>query len=408
MDGGVEQLVHNIKQLTAEGKFGRLKEVLQTRLSSLSTATLNILLTHLDGVQNTFTLTLLLLFLAKKEDVLQPEEWITMTSNLFHNASKEHIRTCKTEAIQLAKNYGNLLLTLEQARRGVLPLKSLISLLNDDPTTFTAAHTVFAKLCLKAKLCPLSMDVINHSICIIEQESCEAEDVLCYLYYKGRIQCVMKEFENALRSFSLLLSFPTESQSAIINQAYKYAVIVNIIVNGSESLARPSCVSMGNASQYEKLWSANSDEAIANVLGDVGDDMTESGLNGLWKQALVAKKMHRIKDLTKTFVTLSISDIAHRANIHSEDETLTLICEMVRKGLLCAVVDLERHIVMFKDEIQQNSRNLNALRKELFEVATLNKKLREANDNLEVNEEYQRAISKDSKSLTTDIDVLGL
>ena len=108
--------------------------------------------------------------------------------------------------------------------------------------------------------------------------------------------------------------------------------------------------------------------------------------------------MRNIRNLTSTYLTLSLQDIAQSACVESTDEAEKLILKMVSVGDIKAVVDQRTKMVRFScmdvsstrsaEKLRENENALVGLEKHIRETLQLSERLRDVQGRLLTSEEY--------------------
>jgi len=71
---------------------------------------------------------------------------------------------------------------------------------------------------------------------------------------------------------------------------------------------------------------------------------------GLAKQVLASLTKKNIQRLTKTFITLSLSDVASRVQLNGPADAETLILNMIEDGEIFATINQKDGMVVFKED----------------------------------------------------------
>ena len=108
--------------------------------------------------------------------------------------------------------------------------------------------------------------------------------------------------------------------------------------------------------------------------------------------------MRNIRNLTSTYLTLSLQDIALSACVQSSDEAEKLIRKMVGIGEIKAVIDQRTNMVRFScmdvsttrsaEKLRENENALVGLEKHIRETLQLSERLRDVQSRLLTSEEY--------------------
>lgn len=148
----------------------------------------------------------------------------------------------------------------------------------------------------------------------------------------------MKNYERALYFFEVAISTPALAMSHIMLESYKKYILVSLILHGKQ-LNVPKYSSqvisrfMKPISQpYHELsiaYTNGSCEEVRNIMFKYSDVFNRDTNMGLVKQVVASLYKKNIQRLTKTFLTLSLSDVASRAHLSGPEEAERYILNMV-------------------------------------------------------------------------------
>ncbi|CAL8075701.1 unnamed protein product [Calicophoron daubneyi] len=125
---------------------------------------------------------------------------------------------------------------------------------------------------------------------------------------------------------------------------------------------------------------------------------------GLVKQVLKSHVRFRIHSLTKTFMTMSLLDVANRVKLPSAEEAERYLLEMTESQAIFAHIDQRDGTVYFLDDPEQyNSAEMfMTLQKKIEECVSLEKHLMRTSDQLVKSPCYaKRMLELESKTTKT-------
>lgn len=155
------------------------------------------------------------------------------------------------------------------------------------------------------------------------------------------IYTAVKNYERAMYFFEVSISTPALAMSHIMLESYKKYILVSLILHGKQiSVPKYSsqviCRFMKPISQhYHELSNAyinGSCEEVRNIMFKYNDVFTRDSNLGLVKLVVASLYKKNIQRLTKTFLTLSLSDVASRAHLSGPQEAEKYILNMVSDG----------------------------------------------------------------------------
>ena len=254
---------------------------------------------------------------------------------------------------------------------GISPLIKAISKLQMDDQCLTSVHADVARLALAAKCFtkPI-MDLIDVNFNEVAPEaSTNSKHIVLFFYYSGIIFAAIKvrivhrhhitafididicfqDFTKALFYLEACVTTPAIVVSHIMLEAYKKYILVWLIVNGDlpkESLTLPKYTSpmvnkyirnlcSGYQEVFKAFYASQHSDLEACVVKYAGI-FAEDGNTGLVNQVVIARQRTAIKRLTRTFLTLSLQDVATKVGISSPAEAEKQLVSMIEDGSIYA------------------------------------------------------------------------
>ncbi|KAG9292338.1 hypothetical protein G9A89_000594, partial [Geosiphon pyriformis] len=153
-------------------------------------------------------------------------------------------------------------------------------------------------------------------------------DHLLYHYYGGMIYIGLKNYERALYFFQLAISAPSAATSAIQIESYKKYVLVSLLLNGKIfPLPKYTAVAVfrsvkNHCQAYQDFATAFESlnvKRVRNELQKCSDTFKKDKNLGLAKQTLDAIYRQKIQQLTQTYLTLSLTDIAETVGLEGSN-----------------------------------------------------------------------------------------
>merc|ERR1719277_2041750 len=170
----------------------------------------------------------------------------------------------------------------------------------------------------------------------------------------------MKEYSAAMRMLLVVLTCPAACLSTIQADAYKKYVLVSLKVHG-ELQALPVYASH-IVQRYAKIPSYALDiaeafkqgdaAALQRVIAEKAQAIEADNNMGLAKQVVASMQRHKLQTLTKTYLTLSLGEIAREIGFE-EGETAKvedLLFNMISDGEINARIDQSTGNVSFEDD----------------------------------------------------------
>ncbi|KAJ3077541.1 hypothetical protein HK102_005160 [Quaeritorhiza haematococci] len=234
-----------------------------------------------------------------------------------------------------------------------------------DGVILTSLHPMLMKMCLLAKNYKAALPVLDRMITDFDKEryDLKVQDWLLYMYYGGMVYVGCKAFDRALDFFQLCVTAPAQVASAIQIEAYRKYVLVSILLHGRfvqlpkyvsnpvTRACRNYCAAYTDFAQaYESLSAAR----VSTELSKHQETFAKHRNLGLARQCLHSLIRKNIQQLTQTYLTLSLGDIARTVGLgdgpQAAREAERYVVRMVEEGQVFATVSQrEGGMVSFHD-----------------------------------------------------------
>lgn len=241
---------------------------------------------------------------------------------------------------------------------GIKPLRMLIKRYSPGPTFITPQHADFVQLCLASGAAPCALPIISdHPFELSpEKTAVDGKDVRLYLYYAGMAWMAVNKWNEAIETLRACVQVPAQGCSAIVLEAYKKFVLASLIHTGTaEPLSKYFIPSIQRYAKhymaYDELvpiYASNSLEALHEFIVSHRETFTKEGNYGLTKQLFAALQRRIVHSLTKTFLTLSLSDIASRIKASSVQEAEAFVLSCIKCGDIQATISQKDGMVSFQ------------------------------------------------------------
>uniref|UniRef100_A0A673AMB4 COP9 signalosome complex subunit 3 n=1 Tax=Sphaeramia orbicularis TaxID=375764 RepID=A0A673AMB4_9TELE len=259
------------------------------------------------------------------------------------------ISTCNGEHIRYATDTCKSSLTHCLTCQMLKILKQAIDKMQMNTNQLTSVHADLCQLCLLAKcfkpaLPFLELDMMD--ICK-ENGAYDAKHFLCYYYYGGMIYTGLKNFERALYFYEQAITTPAMAVSHIMLEAYKKYILVSLILHGK-------------VQQLPKYTS--------QIVGR----------------------------FIKTFLTLSLQDMASRVQLSGPQEAEKYVLHMIEDGEIYASINQKDGMVCFHDnpEKYNNPAMLHKIDQEMLKCIELDEKLKSMDQEITVNPQFVQKVRK--------------
>lgn len=171
-----------------------------------------------------------------------------------------------------------------------------------------------------------------------ENKSFDVRYFLQYYYYGGMIYASLKKYERALFFFEVAITVPSQAVSMIVVESYKKYILISLILHGklkglpkytSQIVTRHIRQMVPQYTELVTAYSTYSIHKINQVVNEYRSQFIADSNLGLVKQCVASLYKKNIQRLTKTFLTLSLADMANRIKLASKEEAEQYILNMV-------------------------------------------------------------------------------
>jgi COP9 signalosome complex subunit 3 len=164
------------------------------------------------------------------------------------------------------------------------------------------------------------------------------------------IYACIKQFDRAANFFENVVTVPGNATSAIAIEAYKKYVLVKLISGSIPSNQIPTYTSRNVQQTIKSLCGAQYTE-LFNIFNNGTLIQFDEFVNrhreqyardrnlGLIKQTRNAFIYNSIQQLTKTFLTVSLKDLANRVQLQSTNEAEKYLIDMIENGQIFASIN---------------------------------------------------------------------
>uniref|UniRef100_A0AAY4DDM7 COP9 signalosome complex subunit 3 n=1 Tax=Denticeps clupeoides TaxID=299321 RepID=A0AAY4DDM7_9TELE len=404
MASALEQFVTNVQQLSAQGQMTQLCELINKSGELLAKN-----LSHLDTVLGALDI---------QEHSLGVIHFIHFYKWVYFfpcqtSQTLRHFST-KSNFAGLCHQLTNALVERKQPLRGIGILKQAIDKMQMNSNQLTSVHADLCQLCLLAKCFKPAVPFLDLDMMDIckENGAYDAKHFLCYYYYGGMIYTGLKNFERALYFYEQAITTPAMAVSHIMLEAYKKYILVSLILHGKvQQLPKYTSQIVGRfikplSNAYHELaqvYATNNPAELRSLVNKHSEAFARDNNTGLVKQCLSSLYKKNIQRLTKTFLTLSLQDMASRVQLSGPQEAEKYVLHMIEDGEIYASINQRDGMVCFNDnpEKYNNPAMLHKIDQEMLKCIELDEKLKSMDQEITVNPQFVQ------KSMGTQDDDVG-
>lgn len=406
MASALEHLVSEVTSLISQRKFADAAKQLQKSREILQKNT-----GHLDTVLATLqpgpcTIAVAAVLRARLACATPSDANI----DTLHATVAEFVAVCHLDQLahaqdamcEMLEEYCRLLVTGGCAMRGILVINSAISKLQSctSPRHLTGAHPLLLQLCLASQCLKPAVAVLDtrHMDVSKEAEGFSVRHFLMYQYYGGMVYTAVKRYDRAYNCFKVCISTPALAVSHIMMEAYKKYIIVSLLIDGKVGKL-PKCASMVVPRFIKPLCQIYCDliqayqtgpDTLAQYINQNAAFFSREGNYGLVKQLVVSQYKPSIQKLTRTFLTLSLADVALRVQLQLPKLAQQYLLNMIEDGEIYASINQRDGMVVFQDNPEQynSPATLDLLHERLEQVMEMEQRLVEKEESIQLNPTY--------------------
>ncbi|CAH0628896.1 unnamed protein product [Chrysodeixis includens] len=397
MASPLEQFVENVRTMSASGTYRELYDIIvkSDEVLQRNSAHLPTVLETLDNQQHSLGV---LAVLVAKYSVQQTADVdkALMFKQIFDfitNCNGEQVRFAPELFAELCHILTNYVVDIKQPIRGVEILKKAIRKIQLFDSQLTSIHADMCQLCLLSKCMKPALEFLDTDVTAIGNElggNNDSKHFLLYYYYGGMIYTAMKNYDRALYFFEVVVTVPAMVVSHIMLEAYKKYILVSFILHG-KILPMPKYTSQVVCRFLKPLSVAYHELATSQHAAIKHRETFIRDKNmGLVNQVLSSMYKKNIQRLTKTFLTLSLSDVASRVQLPGPTQAESYILNMIEEGEIYAMINQKDGMVVFLDSPEKyaSPETLCVLEQQMAACTKLHQYIQEMDEQIQVNPQY--------------------
>lgn len=213
------------------------------------------------------------------------------------------------------------------------------------------------------------------------------------------VYTAVKNYDRALYFFEVAVSTPAMAMSHIMLESYKKYILVSLILNGkispipkysSQVISRFMKPLSHVYHELASAFSTTSIDDVRNVINKYRDTYIRDKNMGLVKQVESSLYKKNIQRLTKTFLTLSLADVASRVQLAGPADAEKYILNMIKSGEIYATINQKDGMVIFKDDPEKydSPEMFLRLQEQIAKAMELNKKITDMEEEIMLNPMY--------------------
>lgn len=391
----VEQYVNHVQILTNSEKFQELGEIITKSIEPLA-KNLQYLEASLESLELPKHSLGILAVLVAKFNLSNSNNSDAFTAlfiqfkDFINKCSIVQVRYAPELFAELCHIFTQKIVELKIPIQGIDILCKAIKKYQKINSQLTSIHADLYKLCLLSKCFKPSIEFLNIDVTSISNE-CGQQDskyFLLYYYYGGMIYTALKNYERALYFFEVCITLPAMAVSHIMLEAYKKYILISLMIHGKindiPKYASPVLIRFIKplSQVYQELaiaYQSHNCQDVQCVINKYQDVFIRDHNRGLVGQVYSYLYKKNIQSLTKTFLTLSVTDVGSRVQLSGPAEAEKYVLNMIEDGEIFATINHKDGMVVFHDDPEKynSPRMLARLEKEMATCAELDKKVLE-------------------------------
>ncbi|CAK9062602.1 unnamed protein product [Durusdinium trenchii] len=370
----MDSIVHQIHTLSTqnESDLKKLKDFLRHEQETLkaNASQIDQALQALDPVQCTLGTAFLLQAQLSAGFFSNQRATFAFICNFLKVADSQQAKKAASPMTAVCRSFAQMAIDLGQPAMlmSLKPLRAGLEKLQDTPETLTPVHAEFLRVCLKVKVYHIAAQLLDQAIYDISISTggnssnspaqVTPQSFLSFFYYGALVRIGTREYAKAIQLLLVALTCPASCLSAIQADAYKKYVLLCLKVHGevkplpvytSHILQRYSKSASYVLEIAESFKTADA-TALQRIIEEKQPAIEADQNMGLVKQALASMQRHKILTLTKTYLTLSLSEIASEAGMPTDtNEVEAILFDMISEGEIKARIDQQTGNVSFED-----------------------------------------------------------
>ncbi|XP_015911586.1 COP9 signalosome complex subunit 3 isoform X2 [Parasteatoda tepidariorum] len=399
----LEQFIVKVRNLSFPVTFESLHEFV-SKSTTLLMKNINILddvLETLDVQEHSIGVLAVLTVKFNMPNIPEYDAQFFRVQEFINNCNGEQVRFAPDMFVRLCHLVTSSLIERQQYIRGIPLLIKAIQKIQLFPSQLTTIHAYLCQLCLLSKCMKPALQFLDIDVTDINKEkgTYDTKNFLLYYYYGGMIYTSLKNYERALYFYEVAITTPSMAVSHIMLEAYKKYILVSLILYGRiPNLPKFTSQVVGRfikplSQAYHDLavaYSSNSPIDVRAAITKHNEVFVRDNNMGLVKQCMSFLYKKNIQRLTKTFLTLSLTDMANRVQLSGPQEAEFYVLKMIEDGQIFASINQKDGMVVFLDnpEKYNSPAMFQHLEDEMKKCISLDEKLRQMDQEITINSKY--------------------
>lgn len=271
--------------------------------------------------------------------------------------------------------------------------------------TLTPIHHYIVRQCCILRTYDVAIPLLAQPIHHIPREAhLTYHDHLLYHFYGALCLIAVGQLKRALSCLKMVLGAGGRNTSRIQLEAYRKYLLINLIHTGKPAVM-PKTVGLSTLRSLEILSAPyiefqgvylTNDTELHRLVEKYSTQYQNDGNLGLINSALASLAMHRIIDLQKVFITISLKDIGERIGLTQEAVQKTLNT-MIETQKIHASIGSDGYVSFANCEVEEDE-DVAKLQAQFQEATMLTKRMQVLQRSLELDPDYVAKFSTNDNS----------
>ncbi|RHZ81190.1 hypothetical protein Glove_123g201 [Diversispora epigaea] len=336
-----------------------------------------------------------LYFLSARCNIERPNaaQLLQYILNFLQSFDPQQVRLVPEKFLQVVQGFCRIAGLYGNSVIAIKPLANALQRYALSPNHLTNVHQYFVKECLLSKCYRQALQILQNDITEIETAGTNIcyVDHLLYHYYGAMVYIGLKNYERAFYFLKLVISAPAQVTSQIQIEAYKKYSLISLLLHGKVAplpkyTATMVFRSIKNHCQayqdYAAAFESLNVKRLRNEFNKWADAFRKDRNLGLAKQTLDAIYRRNIQQLTQTYLTLSLADIAEAVGLEGNNASKvaeTYVLRMIESREIFATISHSHQngMVSFHDnpDMYNTSLTINLLEEQIARAAKVSERV---------------------------------
>lgn len=331
------------------------------------------------------------------------DRFANLASRLCASCPRTHAAKDPVKFARVCAELKDVAVAKARPAAAIAPLLRAVTIAAPTEDHLTAQHSHLFHACISAKMPDAALNVLTKRVFEVEPKTTgvSVHDFLAYCLHGGEIYAALGRFGDACDVLEHAVRAPASAVSDVVVKCYKRLVLCALVAKGAVgSFPRRSAgVVQRNlksaCSEYTALadaYTSRNGEALVAKAAEYQSVWARDGVEGLVRAVVESVGGRHVARLTKTYLTLSLDDIAREAGLAGgAAEAERTILRMIGTDEIRASVSRADGMVSFHDASgdQFSTARFSAKLEEcISEAQVMSERLRRADESIRSDRQF--------------------